>query len=158
MAVILVDGDGTCWPQVPHGFYSKKDIGSAEVLRELVEKGHEIVLWTCRNNSKSNPYNYHIRDKSWRKETSLGEALRWFRDQGIPLAGVNSYAPGEKFIGKTQKPLGDVIIDDTAIGTPIIEDEVDVYSVRTGRKSFPRKTKYVDWKKVRLLLIEKGLL
>jgi len=160
MAVILVDGDGTCWPLAPHGFYSKKDIGSADVLKELVANGHEIVLWTCRNNSKTNPYNYHIRDNQWREETSLGEAVRWFRDRDIPLAGINSYKPGEKFVGKANKPLGDIIIDDTAIGTPMIEDEyVDVYSIRTGRKSsYPRKTRYVDWKAVRALLVKKGLL
>jgi hypothetical protein len=159
MAVILVDGDGTCWPQAPHGFYSKKDIGSAAVLKELVNHGHQLVLWTCRNKSKKNPYNYHLKDKSWRKETSLDEALRWFKDRDIPLAGINAYLPGEKYIGRTQKPLADLIIDDTALGIPVIEDEVDVYSVKTGRKSAcPRKTKYVDWGKVKTLLVERGLL
>jgi hypothetical protein len=159
MAIILCDFDGTCIPQTPHGFFSKKDIGSAEVLHDLVKNGHKIVLWTCRNNSKKNPYNYHLVGGKWRKETSLGEATRWFREHGIPLDGVNTYLPGEKKIGKSLKPLADIIIDDTAIGCPTVSDIIDVYSVRTGRKSrVQRKTRYVDWNKVRTLLQDKGLL
>ena len=56
--IIAVDFDGTLVCQAPHGFYCKKDIGSEAVLKELIEKGHKIILWTCRNNSKKNPYNY----------------------------------------------------------------------------------------------------
>lgn len=159
MAIIATDFDGTVICQCPHGFFSKKDIGSEKVLKELVSKGHELVLWTCRNNSKKNPYNYHIVGKEWREETSLMEAARWFRERGIPLAGINAYEPGEKIIGKSLKPLADIIIDDTALGIPIIEDIIDVYSVKTGRKSrIKRKTRYVDWEKVRELLVERGLL
>ena len=63
------------------------------------------------------------------------------------------------YIGKSKKPLADVIIDDTAIGCPIKYDIIDVYSIRTGKKStVQRKTVYVDWDKVRALLVEKGLL
>ena len=159
MSVIALDFDGTLVALAPHGFYAKKDIGSEEVLKELVKNGHSLVLWTCRNNSRTNPYNYHIIDHSWRKETSLGEAVRWFSDRKIPLVGINSYSAGEKFIGKSCKPLVDLIIDDTALGIPLKEDTVEVYSIRTGRKSkTPRKTRYVDWEKVRGLLIERGLL
>lgn len=159
MAVILVDADGTIFPRAPHGFYSKKDIGSEKVLKELVSKGHKLVLWTCRNNSVRNPYNYHLIDGKKRKESSLGEAVRWFAERGIPLEGINSYPEGEMYIGKSKKPLADVIIDDTAIGCPIKYDTIDVYSIRTGKKSMvQRKTVYVDWDKVRALLVEKGLL
>ena len=159
MSVIALDFDGTLVAQAPKGFYAKKDIGSEKVLKELVANGHSLVLWTCRNNSRLNPYNYHLVGKEWRKETSLGEAVRWFAERGIPLAGINSYTPGEKYIGKTNKVLADVLIDDTALGTPIKEDTVDVYSIKTGRKSsYPRKTKYVDWEKARILLVKKGLL
>lgn len=159
MSVIALDFDGTLMALAPRGFYAKKDIGSEAVLKELVAKGHKLVLWTCRNNSRLNPYNYHLVGGKWREETSLGEAVRWFTERGIPLAGINSYAPGEKYIGKTAKILADVVIDDTALGTPIKEDIIDVYSIRTGRKSkHPRKTKYVDWDAARILLVEKGLL
>lgn len=158
MAVILLDGDGTCWAKVPHGYYSKDDIGSERVLKELVAAGHQLVLWTCRNNSRKNPYNYHL-DGGWRRETSLGEAVRWFNDRGIPLSGINSYPPGELLVGKTLKPLGDVIIDDTALGVPIKESEVSLYSVRTNRpKGKKFKTQYVDWDAVEALLKERGLL
>ena len=159
MSVIALDFDGTLTAIAPRGFYAKKDIGSEAVLKELVAKGHKLVLWTCRNNSKKNPYNYHLVGGKWREETSLGEAVRWFRERGIPLAGINEYAPGEKVVGKSTKVLADVVIDDTGLGTPIKEDTIDVYSIRTGRKSkSPRKTRYVDWEAARILLIEKGLL
>lgn len=159
MAVILIDGDGTCWPQVPHGFYSKVDIGSEAVLKELVAKGHKLVLWTCRNDSKENPYNYHLVDKTWREETSLGEAIRWFKDRDIPLAGINSYSPGEEFIGESAKPLADIIIDDTALGIPLREELVEVYSIKTNKKSkYLRRSKFVDWDKVRGLLVSIGIL
>jgi len=159
MSVIALDFDGTVIAQAPRGFYTKKDIGSEAVLKELVAKGHKLVLWTCRNNSRLNPYNYHLVDGKWRKETSLCEAVRWFLERGIPLAGINEYAPGKKIVGESAKVLADVVIDDTALGTPIKEDIVDVYSIRTGRKSkHPRETKYVDWDAARILLVEKGLL
>ena len=159
MAIILCDFDGTCIPLAPHGFYSKKNIGAVDVLSDLVKKGHKIVLWTCRNNSKKNPYNYHLVGGKWRKETSLGEATRWFRENGIPLEGINTYRKGEEKIGKSLKPLADLIIDDTALGCPTINDTIDVYSIRTGKKSkVQRHTRYVDWEKVRKLLEEKGLL
>lgn len=159
MSVIALDFDGTLTALAPRGFYAKKDIGSEAVLKELVARGHKLVLWTCRNNSRKNPYNYHLVGGKWREETSLGEAIRWFSERDIPLAGVNSYEPGEKYIGKAAKILVDVLIDDTALGIPIKEDVVDVYSIRTGRKSkHQRKTKYVDWTAARSLLVEKGLL
>ena len=51
--VILVDFDGTVVPKLPIG-YSNYNTGAERVLRKLVDRGHKIVLWTCRNNSPDN--------------------------------------------------------------------------------------------------------
>lgn len=43
---ILIDFDGTC---VTHEFpLVGKDIGAAQVLRDLVSNGHRLILFTMR--------------------------------------------------------------------------------------------------------------
>ena len=43
---ILIDFDGTC---VTHQFPKVgEDIGAAQVLRDLVENGHHLILFTMR--------------------------------------------------------------------------------------------------------------
>lgn len=50
--IIAVDFDGTC---VTHEFPEVgKDIGAVPVLRELVEKGHKIILYTMRSHPDKN--------------------------------------------------------------------------------------------------------
>ena len=45
--IIAVDFDGTC---VTHEFPRVgKEIGAAEVLKELTDKGHKIILFTMRS-------------------------------------------------------------------------------------------------------------
>ena len=160
MAVILVDFDGTVRKETPHGYFSKDDIGSEAVLKELISKVHKIVLWTCRNTSKDNPYNYNL-SGSPREETSLDEAVRWFEERGIELYGINE-VPGQlERIGESRKLLGDLLIDDKVLGVPLKEEPTDLYRVEDD-KLVIRKNKYVsefvDWDKVRDMLIEKGLL
>lgn len=46
--IIAVDFDGTC---VTHE-YVGKEIGAAEVLKELTDKGHKIILFTMRSHPK----------------------------------------------------------------------------------------------------------
>ena len=56
--IILVDFDGTIIPQLPYNGICDIDTGAERVLKRLVSSGHLLVLWTCRNNSRENPYNY----------------------------------------------------------------------------------------------------
>jgi conserved hypothetical protein len=45
--IIAVDFDGTC---VTHEFPRVgEEIGAAEVLKELTDKGHKIILFTMRS-------------------------------------------------------------------------------------------------------------
>ena len=57
MATILVDFDGTCIPSLPMGGYTDYNTGAEKVLIDLIKNGHNIVLWTVRNESDNNPYN-----------------------------------------------------------------------------------------------------
>ena len=66
---ICVDFDGTC---VTHEYPNVgKDIGAAPVLKRLVQNGHNLILFTMRGN------------------TDLIDAVNWFRQNEIPLYGIN---------------------------------------------------------------------
>ena len=105
---IILDFDGTCvtneFPKVG------KNIGAEFVLRRLQERGHKIVLFTARADDPNNeffPGNY------------LTDALNWFTEHGISLYGVNNNPDNDKY-GYTRKVTGDIVIDDLAIGAPLI--------------------------------------
>lgn len=147
MAIFLVDFDGTCVAKVPGKGYSNYDTGAERVLKRLIASGHEIVLWTCRNNSSTNPYNYIHGGKIKREETSLEEAVRWFKERDIPLSGINE-SPDDYKVGEARKALGDFIIDDIAIGTPLREITIDWISYESGITYKNTKTSCVDWEKI----------
>lgn len=109
--VIAVDFDGTC---VEHRF---PDVGpdmphAVEVLRSLTERGHKIVLWTCRENDGHRIDRQH-----------LTAARRWFEERGIPLRSVNETHPEDEFrdlsgkpLSKSRKVYADVYVDDRNLG------------------------------------------
>ena len=125
---IVVDFDGTC---VANEFPHKIDIGAGKVLRELVAKGHKIILYTVRDNSKLGGY--------------LRSAIEWFMDNGIDLYGVQK-CPIQGIATKSPKPNGDLFIDDRGLGIPLKID------LAISDKPF------VDWQRVRELLVERGIL
>lgn len=122
--VIAVDFDGTC---VTHDYpYIGSDIGAVPVLRELVDAGYNLVLNTMR---------------SGRLEK---DAVRWFKENDIPLYGVNCN-PDQKSWTSSPKVFADLYIDDAALGIPL--------------KTSPTSTRpFVDWVKVRELLVSLGYL
>ena len=76
--LIAIDFDGTC---VEHKF---PDIGdeipyATEVLRAMQDVGHQLVLWTCREDHPTNI-----------NERCLTHAVQWFEARGIELYGVNT--------------------------------------------------------------------
>lgn len=132
--IIVVDFDGTC---VTHDFpHTGKDIGAAPVLRKLYEKGHAIILFTMRSNQETVGHY---------SKTVLGEAVRWFEKNGIPLHGINKN-PDQHHWTSSPKAYGHIYIDDAALGCPLIYDE-----------SIHNKP-FCDWKKIEEMLIEKGIL
>jgi hypothetical protein len=125
---ILVDFDGTC---VTHDFPRVgKDIGAQEVLLELVRGGHRLILFTMRSDDKYD---------------SLNHAIKWFNDNDIPLFGIQTN-PEQKRWTSSPKAYGQLIIDDIGLGMPLKFD-----------KSLSNR-KFVNWEKVRELLMVKGLI
>ena len=156
MATILVDFDGTCIPALPMGGYANNyDTGAERVLRNLQKAGHNIVLWTVRNNSEDNPYN--VVSKEFNKIDSLTEAANWFKDRKIKLLGINEVPGVVEKVGSGRKILGDFLIDDTAIGAPIKFVTIDYYSYITDSTQ-KIKTFHIDWEKLEVLLKDLNLL
>lgn len=126
---ILIDCDGTV---VSHEFPNiGKDIGSVPVLKELVDAGHKLILHTIRCNSEKGNY--------------LEEASEWFKENGIPLYGIN-HNPSQHSWSSSRKIYGHYSIDDLNLGTPLkFDPEIS---------SRP----FVDWVKVRELLVEQKIL
>ena len=122
--VIAIDFDGTC---VTHEYpYMGSDIGAVPVLKELADAGYRLVLNTMRSGKTEK------------------EAIKWFKDNDIPLFGVNCN-PEQKSWTKSTKVFADLYIDDSALGVPLT--------------SSPTSTRpYVDWIRVREWLVAEGYL
>ena len=127
---IVIDFDGTC---VTHDYPAiGREIGATPVLRDLVDAGHRLILFTIRSNNKK------------RNNHTLDDAIAWFRERDIPLFGIQTH-PDQHNWTSSPKAYGDMYIDDAALGCPLIQPD-------TGERP------YVDWKTVRLLLTGKGLI
>lgn len=122
--VIAIDFDGTC---VTHEYpYMGSDIGAVPVLKELTDAGYHLVLNTMRSGKTEK------------------EAVKWFKDNDIPLYGVNKN-PDQKAWSASPKVYADLYIDDSALGVPLT--------------SSPTSTRpYVDWIRVREWLVTEGYL
>ena len=95
-----IDFDGTC---VEHKFPQVgEDVpGAGEVLKELVAKGHRLILYTMRS------------------DKFLKQAVEWFKMRGIPLYGIQ-YDPQQALWTSTNKCDADCVIDDRNLGIPLI--------------------------------------
>ncbi len=122
--VIAIDFDGTC---VTHEYpYMGSDIGAVPVLKELTDAGYHLVLNTMRSGKTEK------------------EAVKWFKDNDIPLYDVNKN-PDQKSWSASPKVYADLYIDDSALGVPLT--------------SSPTSTRpYVDWIRVREWLVTEGYL
>jgi len=99
---IGIDFDGTC---VTHSYpYIGKDIGAIPVLRKLVEKGHKLILFTMRS------------------EKTLADAVRWFKENEIPLFGIQTN-PTQVSWTKSPKAYCNLYIDDAGLGCPLKWDK-----------------------------------
>lgn len=97
--IIAIDFDGTC---VTHDYPKVgREIGSIEVLKELVNKKHDLILFTMRSG------------------IHLTEAVDWFVNNGIRLYGVQ-YNPTQANWTCSNKCYAQMYIDDAALGCPLI--------------------------------------
>lgn len=114
---IVIDFDGTV---VTHDFPKVgKDIGAVPVLKEMVNNGHNLILFTMRSDV-AKPYS-----KSPEIITESGnyltDAINWFADNNIPLYGIQKN-PTQHTWTTSPKAYGQIIIDDAALGCPLIND------------------------------------
>ena len=102
--IIAVDFDGTC---VKHGAFpalGEDAPWAVEVLKRLVDAGHELILWTIRSGD------------------SLVMAVDWFVSKGIPLKSVN-VNPAQAKWSSSPKVYAHHFIDDAAIGCPMVRGD-----------------------------------
>lgn len=157
--IILLDFDGTCTWQLSEPGYALEDPPRVcEVLNRLIRNRHKIILWTSRNDSLDNPYNYYVGTGELREETSLDEAIRWFRERNILLSGVNGYPGEEQFVGTSRKPYGELIIDDMCLGIPRLEGEIDYIRYYDGEIVRNHYTYCVNWPEIEKLLESRGII
>ena len=99
MMILAVDFDGTIartdFPEI-----LGEQPYAGEVLRELHEEGHYIVIWTCRGGK------------------DLLDAINWLLEHNIPFDRVNDHSPDNiKQYGKgSNKIYANFYIDDKNIG------------------------------------------
>ena len=98
---IAIDFDGTCvahnYPQIG------ADIGAVPVLKELVENGHGLILFTMRSGR------------------TLMEAIQWFIDHEIKLYGIQ-FDPNQCNWTGSNKCYAPLYIDDAAMGAYLRTD------------------------------------
>lgn len=101
--IICVDFDGTC---VTHEYPNiGKEIGATEILKQLTDKGHKLILFTMRSGKE------------------LQDAINWFKERDIPLFGINEN-PEQHTWTSSPKPYANLYIDDAAYGCPIKYDKI----------------------------------
>lgn len=140
---INIDFDGTC---TAHDFPRVgKDIGAQKVLLKLIEKGHQLILFTVRSD-KSTP---HKSDDDPSIHTGPGQyltdAIKWFEKNNIPLYGIQTN-PSQASWTESPKSYAQLMIDDSAIGCPLVFDS------KISSRPF------ADWDKIEQLLIEKEII
>lgn len=99
--IIVIDYDGTiidsndAWP-APGTIRP----GAKEVINELYENGHDIIIWTCR------------------KGIALDNAKVYLQEQGLLFHYCNEHTKQvmEFYGDDTRKILADVYIDDKQLG------------------------------------------
>ena len=115
--IIAIDFDGSC---VKHKYPEiGEDIGATPVLRDLVNAGHKLILYTMRSGQE------------------LRDAVEWFKYHGIPLYGVNSN-PEQHTWTSSPKCYANLYIDDAALGCPLTVESL----ISSDRP-------WVDWVAVR---------
>ena len=136
MAVVALDFDGTL---TTHEYpLIGLDVGAVPVLKELMAKGHKLILYTMRC------------------QEELQDAVEWCEKRGIELWGVNNN-PEQDTWTTSPKVYANIYIDDAALGTPLtllVRDSGIAgtwFSIYKGRP-------FVNWVEIRRLLVERGIL
>jgi len=125
--IIALDFDGTCCKHL-HPSVGDEIDGCVDVLRELTEEGHELILWTCRDGYE------------------LELAVQWFVKHKLELAAIQSNSPNVPYAGLVSRKIyAHLYIDDRGLGIPLTS-------------TYPDEREHVDWHRCRELLKLKGYL
>lgn len=102
MKFIAVDFDGTlCTNAFPEiGQVKKKNKEVHEMVQNLKEKGHSLILWTCREDNPERKY--------------LTEAIEWCKSKGLEFDYINEN-PESPWGDAQRKIYADLYIDDKSI-------------------------------------------
>lgn len=115
---VVIDFDGTC---VTHEFpIVGSDIGAEPVLKRILNHGHNLILFTMRSDLP-NP-TYRNQGKMLPPGNYLQDAVDWFLDREIKLYGIQRN-PSQDSWTTSPKAYGQLIIDDAALGCPLVFDE-----------------------------------
>ena len=126
--IIAVDFDGIlCENEFPA--IGRPRYENIMLVRELIDAGHEVILWTSR------------------ADNELNEAVTWCNDYGLRFAAVNENAPSnieaykDKYPNGTRKVYADVYIDDHNLEYDRIDSEM---ILRKGVKKWWKKVSAVE--------------
>ena len=97
--IVAIDFDGVlCQNEFPRIGPPNYEVVS--LVRQLMDAGHEVVLWTSRNGQE------------------LEDAVLWCEDRGLSFCAVNEPAPSnaaeyeDKYPTQSRKIYADIYIDD----------------------------------------------
>lgn len=97
--IIAIDFDGVlCEDRFPE--IGAPDYEVVSLVRQLIDAGHEVILWTCRVDAR------------------LQEAVEWCEDRGLHFCAVNENAPSNRarweseYPNGTRKVYADVYVED----------------------------------------------
>ncbi len=140
--IIAIDFDGTC---VTHHFPKVgKDIGAVPVLKSLVNAGHKLILFTMRCDHDFEPSGNQP-ESNYPAGNYLTDALNWFKQNNIPLYGIQTNPEQSKWTS-SPKAFADLYIDDSALGIPL------KFTYRLSTRP------YVNWPIVLQLLKQRHIL
>lgn len=115
--LIAVDFDGTI---VEHKYpkIGKEIPFATQTLRQLVQDGHRLILWTIRHGD------------------TLAEAVEWCRERGVVFYAVNSDYEGQEGVSGDRSPKVkcDIYIDDRNVGG--LPDWGTIYDMITNNLTF----------------------
>ena len=101
--IIAVDFDGVLceneFPKIGAPVYN-----AISYVRQLMDMGHEVILWTSRNGKE------------------LSDAVEWCNDRGLHFVAVNEPAPSnrseyaDKYPTESRKIYANIYVDDHNLG------------------------------------------
>ena len=117
-----------------------KDIGAGHILRNLVDNGHNLILFTMRSDDDNGPSEEFPDEHGG---NYLSDAINWFKINNIRLYGIQKN-PTQTWTS-SPKAYGQLYIDDAALGVPLKHDSLS-------------ERPYVDWDIVKCYLHVKNIL